>query len=81
MFFKPTSFFLSCSCSSGHKTLYFGFHYIYHPEEAGRLWVWGWFFLFWFGFYTSFETLQLEAKFSGDAQEMGPGNDSLSWLT
>jgi len=77
VFFKPTSFLLSCSCNSGHKTLYSGFRYIYHPEEAGRLWVWGgWFFFF----YTSFETLQLEAKFSGDTQEMGTGDDSLSWL-
>lgn len=75
-FFKTISFLLSGSCSCGHKTLYFSFHYIYHPEEAGKLWVWGWVV-----FCTSFETIQLEAKFSGDTQEKGIGDDSLSWLT
>lgn len=37
-------------------------------------------FVFWGVFYASFETLQLEAKFSGDTQEMVPGSDSLSWV-
>lgn len=37
-------------------------------------------FVFWSVFYTCFETLQLEAKFSGDTQVMVPGSDSLSWV-
>lgn len=77
------SILLSCSCSSGHKTL-FWFPWYLPPwgswQAVGSGLGFSFCLVFWAVFYTSFETLQLEAKFSGDAQEMVPGNDSLSWL-
>lgn len=81
VFFKPTSFKLQLQFWAW-KTL---FCFLLHLPSWGSWQVvglgLGFFFLFFWGFFhTSLETLQQEAKFSGDTQEVGPADGSLSWL-
>lgn len=76
MFFKPFFFFQVAAAVLGVKTsILVSIILTILRKLASCGFGVGWFF------YTSFETLQLEAKFSGDTQEKGTGDDSLSWLT